>query len=159
MSLVILPDIHLNEPSEVYCILSWIQGNLTAKPGTEFPTLDQVYSAGSRDMLGESPRRGLWETLTPRTHMFGKLFNSLKSVRNHVEMVVAMHECGFTPQVLETLPEAILTPLQDVIFMCQPSPPPSWPKDLLKLVNRTDIGDVLQLGKAWKGQASETQVR
>ncbi len=73
-------------------------------------------------------------------------------------MVVAMHQCGFTPQILETLPEAILAPLQDVIFRCQPNPPSTWSKDLLKLVNRTDIGAVLQPGKLWRSPGSEGHV-
>jgi anaphase-promoting complex subunit 1 len=150
-----LPNTNLDEPSNTYCVLSWIQAHLTAKPANEFPTLAKVYATASRDTLAETPRHQLWTALTPRTTMFERLFTLLRSVKNHVEMVVAMHECGFTPQILETLPEAVLTPLQDVIFMCQPNPPPSWPVDLLALVNRTDIAGVLKSGKVWRASGTD----
>lgn len=87
--------------------------------------------------------------------MFEQLFGLLRSSTHRYNAVVAMHECGFTPQILETLPEAILTPLQDIIFMCQPNPPPSWPKELLSLVSRTDISAVLEPGRPWRALASE----
>jgi len=61
-----------------------------------------------------------------------------------------MHDCGFTPQILETLPEAVCIPLQDVIFMCQPNPPSSWSKSLLTLVNRADVGGALRSSDTWR---------
>ncbi|KAK1760295.1 hypothetical protein QBC47DRAFT_366829 [Echria macrotheca] len=140
--------IELKQPPKYYCVLTWIQEHLASNQGTEFPTLGAVYAAAARDASKDTRRQYLWASLTPRTHMFEKLFAVLGSVKNHVEMVVAMHDCGFTPQILETLPEAVLTPLQDMIFMCQPNPPSSWPKPLLSLVNRTDLGNVLQPGKS-----------
>jgi len=148
---------NLDEPSDTYCVLSWIQAHLTAKPTSEFPTLAKVYATASRDLLAETSRSRLWDALTPRTVMFARLFGLLSSVKNHVEMVVAMHECGFTPQILETLPEAVLTPLQDVIFMCQRHPPPSWSMDLLALVNRTDMAGVLKPGKIWRANGNDAQ--
>lgn len=138
--------------------MSWIQGHLTAKNAVAFPTLDQVHASIVASSSSDSLRAQLWNGITPRTFMFEKLFRLLPSVNNHVEMVVAMHDCGFTPQILETLPEAVLTPLQDVIYMCQPNPPPSWPKSLLSLVNRTDIGGVLQPAKIWRPHGSDAQV-
>ncbi|KAK0649703.1 hypothetical protein B0T16DRAFT_325908 [Cercophora newfieldiana] len=154
---VTFPNTNLDEPSDLYCVLSWIQAHLTAKPANEFPTLAKVYATASRDTSAETPRHQLWNALTPRTAMFERLFELLRSVKNHVEMVVAMHECGFTARILETLPEAVLTPLQDVIFMCQSNPPSSWPVDLLALVNRTDIAGVLQAGKVCRASGTDGQ--
>ncbi|KAK0725562.1 hypothetical protein B0H67DRAFT_607790 [Lasiosphaeris hirsuta] len=151
---VVLTQASLKEPVDCYCVLTWIQGHLATNMGTEFPTLAEVYNAATNDdMSTRNPRHRLWNDLAPRTLMFKRLFSHLRPETNYVEMVVAMHQCGFTPQILETLPEAILTPLQDVIFMCQPNPPSSWSRSLLSLVNRTDIGAVLKPGKA--GQAIE----
>lgn len=105
-----------------------------------------------------SLRKDLWASLTPRTIMFGRLFGLLGSSTHRFEVVAAMHKCGFTPQILETLPEAILTPLQDVISISQPNPPASWPKELLALVSRTDMNAVLRAGKTWRALGSEITV-
>ncbi|KAJ4289915.1 Anaphase-promoting complex subunit 1 [Collariella sp. IMI 366227] len=134
----------LAEPPSDYCILSWIQAHLTGSRGVEFPTLADLYANATRDAVGGKLRKQLWDRLTPRTMMFERLFARLGSSSGRFEMVVAMHECGFTPRILETLPEGVLTPLQDVISICQPNPPLSWPKDLLTLVSRTDMSGVLQ---------------
>lgn len=58
-----------------------------------------------------------------------------------------MSRCGFTADILETLPEAILTPLRDAISMCQSRPPTSWSKELLALVHRSDIATMLKRHK------------
>jgi anaphase-promoting complex subunit 1 len=83
----------------------------------------------------------------PRTLIFKRFFKALKRDASAVEMVEAMHECGMTPQFLETLPEAVLVPLQDAMSLCQPHPPSSWSDDLLELVKRSDISLVLAPGK------------
>jgi anaphase-promoting complex subunit 1 len=90
--------------------------------------------------------------------MFERLFARLGAATHRFEAVVAMHECGFTPQILETLPEAILTALQDVISICQPNPPLSWPDDLLAFVGRTDMSGVLNPSKTWRARSSDTKV-
>ncbi|KAL2262989.1 hypothetical protein VTK26DRAFT_8718 [Humicola hyalothermophila] len=135
------------EPQLDYCILTWIQGHLANGSGTEFPTLPGLYATATGDHSGASLRKQLWASLTPRTAMFERLFARLASSVDRFEAVVAMHECGFTPQILETLPEAVLTPLQDIISICQPNPPLSWSKALLELVNRTDMTAVLRPAK------------
>jgi len=91
--------------------------------------------------------------------MFERLFASLKTATHRLEAVAAIHHCGFTPQILETLPEAILTPLRDIISTCQPNPPPSWPKELLALVGRTDVSSVLQPTKPWQTLGSDVSVK
>lgn len=84
----------------------------------------------------------------PRTFMFKKFFSSLTSAITHVEVVELMHRCGFTVDILETLPEAILTPLKDAISMCQSRPPTAWSKELLALVHRSDIATMLKRHKS-----------
>ncbi|KAL2266823.1 hypothetical protein VTJ83DRAFT_6175 [Remersonia thermophila] len=143
------PIVDLPEPSSEYCVLSWIHGHLTSRRGTEYPTLSDLYSNATRDPLGGRLRGSLWTSLTPRTLMFSKLFGSLSSVTNRFDAVVALHECGFSPRVLETLPESILAPLQDLVSICQPDPPPSWSKDLLALVGRPDVSGALRPDKTW----------
>ncbi|KAL1841144.1 hypothetical protein VTJ49DRAFT_7369 [Mycothermus thermophilus] len=139
----------LPEPPSEYCILSWIHGHLTSRRGTEYPTLSDLYGNATRDPLGGRLRGSLWANLIPRTLMFSKLFGRLSSVTNRFDAVVAMHDCGFSPRVLETLPESILTPLQDLVSICQPDPPPSWSKNLLALVGRPDVSGALRPDKSW----------
>lgn len=148
----------LAEPPSDYCVLTWIQGHLTTGHGTDYPTVPDLYANATRDSSGGRLRQQLWASLTPRTIMFERLFGRLAGTTHRFEVVVAMHECGFTPQILETLPEAILTPLQDVISICQPSPPPSWPKPLLALVSRTDMSGVLQPVKAGRALGPDVNV-
>lgn len=76
--------------------------------------------------------------------MFKEFFSSLTSATTHVEIVELMHRCGFSVDVLETLPEAILTPLKDAMSMCQSRPPTAWSGQLLSLVHRSDIAMMLK---------------
>ncbi|KAM3565588.1 hypothetical protein MY1884_000121 [Beauveria asiatica] len=66
----------------------------------------------------------------------------------NAEMVETMQAQGFTNSILESLPEAILVPLQDAISLCQPHPPTGWPDDLLKLIKRSDMSSLLSSKKA-----------
>ena len=88
-----------------------------------------------------------WDAVVPRTLTFKRFFKVLKRDASAVEMVEAMQECGMTPHFLDTLPEAVLVPLQDAISLCQPHPPASWNKELLDLVKRSDISLVLAPSK------------
>ncbi|KAK4226282.1 hypothetical protein QBC38DRAFT_480858 [Podospora fimiseda] len=146
---------NIAEPPTEYCIVSWIQERLTSESKSDFLTLPMVYSVSTQNAPGASLREQLWSSLTPRSIMFTKFFSLLGSSTERYKAVMAMHECGFTPQILETLPEAVLAPLQDIIFMCQANPPPSWSKGLLSLVSRTDVSSVLRPGKPWRALASE----
>lgn len=80
----------------------------------------------------------------PRTFMFKKFFSSLTGATSHVQVVELMSKCGINVEVLETLPEAVLTPLKDAISMCQSRPPTTWSKELLALVHRSDIATMLK---------------
>lgn len=83
----------------------------------------------------------------PRTFMFKRFFSSLTLATTHVEVVELMNRCGFNVDVLEALPEAVLTPLKDAISMCQSRPPTTWSKELLALVHRSDIATMLKRHK------------
>lgn len=120
-------------------MLNWIQEKITGMGGDPFPTLADVYSTATQQSQKDSPDERRWARITPRTLMFRDFFNSLTSMSSHVQIVETLHRCGFTNEVLDTLPEAIATPLRDAISMCQSHPPPTWSKGLLTLVDRTDI--------------------
>lgn len=106
-------------------------------------TLAEIYTTATRMVAEDSPRLPIWDSITPRTLMFSRLFKLLSPTSTCHEMVESMYQCGFTSPVLESLPEAVLTPLQDALYMSRPSPPVVWPKHLLRLVNRTDISSIL----------------
>ncbi|KAK4187333.1 hypothetical protein QBC35DRAFT_532579 [Podospora australis] len=143
------------EPPPPPCVLNWIQEHLTTGGGGDYPTLSTVYTNATQDTVSGHLRKPLWASLTTRSLMFKRFFEIVgTSTRRHA-MVVALHDCGFTPRILETLPEAILAPLQDVIFICQPNPSPSWPRDLLSLISRTDVSAVLRPGTVLQPQSSE----
>lgn len=108
------------------------------------PTLADVYSAVTlRNVSTENAYRR-WSSVMPRTFMLKRFLASFTPSTSHVEVVELMYRCGFTVDVLETLPEAVLTPLKDAIAMCQARPPFSWSKELLALVHRSDIATVLK---------------
>ncbi|KAH8903384.1 hypothetical protein BR93DRAFT_902379 [Coniochaeta sp. PMI_546] len=132
------------EPPSKYCIYDWIQSGLTSDRITPFLTMADLYTTATHDTTKENARTRLWTSVTPRTLMFAELFQHLKPTRTGREMVEVMFNCGFTPQILETLPEAILAPLQDAIFMCQSEPPITWPSPLLELINRTDVSSMFK---------------
>ncbi|EHA50327.1 hypothetical protein MGG_03314 [Pyricularia oryzae 70-15] len=133
----------LPKPEKIPSILDWVQEQLGGSSGEPFPTLADVYSTATQSHKdGLDDRR--WSNITPRTLMLRNFFRSLASTRSHAETVETLHRCGITGEVLETLPEAIATPLRDAISMCQSHPPQHWPKELLELVNRTDISLILQ---------------
>lgn len=88
-----------------------------------------------------------WDSILPRTSIFKRFFSLVKPNATAGQMVEAMKDCGLTGHVLETLPEAILIPLQDAIALCQPHPPSSWSDEMLELVKRTDISLILTSSK------------
>ncbi|KAK8034298.1 Negative regulator of mitosis [Apiospora rasikravindrae] len=116
----------------IWNIFDWIQGNLM-KDSTLERTLPAMTSNMSIDIL-------------PRIKMFDRLFYHLKLKGDSpMGFVEAMHDSGITHTLLESLPEAVLVPLQDAIAQCQARPPPGWSKELLALVDRSDVGSVLTI--------------
>ncbi|KAJ3574769.1 hypothetical protein NPX13_g4260 [Xylaria arbuscula] len=83
-------------------------------------------------------------TQLPRIHMFDNLFRKLESHRDSpARFVEAMHDSGITSLVLESLPEAVIVPLRDVIAQCQQNPPHEWSIGMLQLVDRADVSSIL----------------
>jgi anaphase-promoting complex subunit 1 len=80
----------------------------------------------------------------PRTLMLKRFLATFTHSMSHAQIVELMYGCGFTAEVLETLPEAVLVPLKDAISMCQARPPSNWFPELLALVHRSDIATVLK---------------
>lgn len=65
-----------------------------------------------------------------------------------IEVVEALSSAGVDNLFLETLPEAILAPLQEAIVECQREPPTTWSQELLALVGREDVSMLLTPGRA-----------
>ncbi|KAM0281143.1 hypothetical protein ACHAQH_003722 [Verticillium albo-atrum] len=135
-------------------VIEWIRGSLTGEKRTSFITLAGVHSR-STDNTQHFPADTRWNLVTPRTSIFTTFFSKLRAREDAIGIVEAMHSSGIDVRVLETLPEAILTPLRDAIASCQPRPPTAWSKDLLKLIGRRDITLILEPGKRLQQRPSD----
>lgn len=132
------------EPFECPSIYNWIQASLTTRAWTPFFTLSELVATHSSNFVGNP---GLWSTLTPRTLLFVQFFSSMHSDWSSTQFVEALSSAGMDIQLLETLPEAILAPLQEAIVQCQTEPPTTWSKDLLAMVGREDVNMLLSPGQ------------
>lgn len=63
------------------------------------------------------------------------------------QFVEALAAAGIDLPLLETLPEAVLAPLQEALVQCQNEPPTAWSKDLLAIVGREDVNVLLTPGQ------------
>lgn len=88
-----------------------------------------------------------WSKLTPRTLVFSHFFAVMQIRWTSAQYVEALSAAGADPLFLETLPEAVLAPLQEAIVQCQTEPPLEWSKDLLGLVKREDVNMLLNPGQ------------
>ncbi|KAF3763249.1 hypothetical protein M406DRAFT_262359 [Cryphonectria parasitica EP155] len=138
----------LPSPQRLVSILEWIQSHFAGDKSIEFPTVADVYATITQRSITADNAFRRWSSIMPRTFMFKRLFSFLTPGTSHVEVVELVHRCGFTANVLETLPEAVLTPIKDAISMCQSRPPASWPIELLALVHRADIATMLKQHEA-----------
>jgi anaphase-promoting complex subunit 1 len=135
------------EPSERPDILEWIQSCFVGFRDQHYVTPADIFYAATQLPESEKINDSRWDSIFPRTLMFKRFFSLVKPNTTAGQMVEAMKECGLTGHVLETLPEAILIPLQDAIALCQPHPPSSWSDEMLELVKRTDISLILTSSK------------
>ncbi|KAL6820645.1 hypothetical protein V8C40DRAFT_58479 [Trichoderma camerunense] len=137
----------ISEPLARPDILEWIQSRFIGLHDQHYIIPADIFYAAAR--LSESDKNfdNRWHSILPRTLMFKRFFKLIKANTTAVQMVEAMKECSLTNHVLETLPEAILIPLQDAIALCQPHPPSSWSDEMLELVKRTDISLILTSNK------------
>ncbi|KAG9251035.1 negative regulator of mitosis [Emericellopsis atlantica] len=133
----------IEEPVKRPDILQWIQGQFTQTEREPYFTPAEMFylSCGMSETDLKWDLR--WNDIFPRTLVFKRFFKSLKRNPSAVDMVEAMDECGMIPSFLDTLPEAVLVPLQDAISQCQPHPPSTWSSSLLHLVKRKDIARIL----------------
>ncbi|EHK23491.1 uncharacterized protein TRIVIDRAFT_37630 [Trichoderma virens Gv29-8] len=135
------------EPPARPDILEWIQSCFVGLHDQHYTIPADLFYAAAQLPEPDKMLDSRWNSILPRTLMFKRFFRHVKSNSTAVQMVEAMKACGLTNHVLETLPEAILIPLQDAIALCQPHPPSSWSDEMLELVKRTDISLILSSNK------------
>ncbi len=121
--------------------------SLSCPEPTHWSALDWIASGLTQDGRPADPIAAIVASMPsanlPRIIIFEKLFKILNTgTKTPVEFVEAMHKSGITPFILETLPEAVLVPLRDAIVQCQGNPPSIWSRELLGLVNRSDVGAI-----------------
>lgn len=133
----------LPEPFSCPSIFDWIQTCLTAKKLFAFATLPDLVTARSNKQSHDLEE---WPRLTPRTLLFANFFSSMRDDWSSVDFIEALSRSGMNNLVLETLPEAVLAPLQEAIVKCQAEPPTTWSKTLLAIVGREDVNVLLTPG-------------
>ncbi|KAM0262455.1 hypothetical protein ACHAQJ_001709 [Trichoderma viride] len=137
----------ISEPSARPDLLEWIQSRFVGLRSQHYVIPADIFYAAAQLSEPDKITDSRWNSILPRTLMFKRFFRLVKPNTTAVQMVEAMKDCGLTNHVLETLPEAILIPLQDAIALCQPHPPSSWSDEMLELVKRTDISLILASSK------------
>lgn len=136
-------DLSIPEPFGCPGIYSWIQTCLTTKSSTQFVTLPELVNNRSTASISYTQDLEYWSRLTPRTLLFAKFFSSIRSDWSAAQFVEKLSAAGMDLLLLETLPEAVLAPLQEAIVECQTEPPTTWSKDLLSIVGREDVNMLL----------------
>lgn len=110
-----------------------------------FMTLPELVA--TRSLSTESFRNPEhWVLLTPRTILLTRFFSVTEGNWSPQKLVEALSSAGADQLFLETLPEAILAPLQEAIVKSQADPPSSWEHKLLTLVGREDMTVILTPG-------------
>lgn len=132
------------EPFGCPSIYEWIQASLSNRALMPFLTLPELVATRSSKPLGDSRE---WSSLTPRTILFAQFFSSMQSKWSSAQFVEALSSAGMDIHLLETLPEAVLAPLQEAIVQCQTEPPTTWSKALLAMVGREDVNMLLTPGQ------------
>ena len=135
------------EPFECPGIFSWIQICLITKTLAPFMTLPEIVNNRSPLSTRYTRDLGHWSRLTPKTLLFAKFFSSMRRDWSAVQFVEGLSAAGMDTLLLETLPEAILAPLEEAIIECQTQPPTTWSKDLLAIVGREDVTMLLSPGQ------------
>lgn len=85
--------------------------------------------------------------ITPRTLIFKRFFELVSTDWLPAQIVESYYFAGGNALILETLPEAILAPLQEAIIYCQSAPPSNWSENLLALIGREDVNMSLTPGQ------------
>jgi anaphase-promoting complex subunit 1 len=132
------------EPFGCPSIYEWIQASLRNRALVPFLTLPELVATRSSKPSRDSRE---WTELTPRTLLFTQFFSSMQSTWSPARFVEALCTAGMDARLLETLPEAVLAPLQEAIVQCQIEPPTTWSKALLAMVGREDVTMLLTPGE------------
>ncbi len=140
-------DSPIAQPYECPSIYIWLQSCLTTRSSTRFPTLPGLVSDQATSSERNIQDREQWLKLTPKTLIFKQFFEEMQAEWTSAKYVEALSSAGADLLFLETLPEAILAPLQETIIHCQTEPPSKWSKDLLALVGREDVTMLLTPGQ------------
>jgi anaphase-promoting complex subunit 1 len=137
------PIDHLPELFSYPSIYDWIQMCLPTRRSVAFITLPTLVTARSSKQPQDFEE---WSRLTPRTLLFTHFFSSMRDDWSSVDFIEALSAVGMNKLILETLPEAVLVPLQEAIVQCQAAPPTMWSKTLLAIVGREDVNVLLTPG-------------
>jgi hypothetical protein len=140
-------DSPIPEPFECPSIYEWIQTCLATRNTMAFMTLPELVATRSAEQIKNAFEPGHWIRLTPRTLLFTQFFDSMQPGWTAAHFVEALAAAGMDLLLLESLPEAILAPLQEALVQCQTEPPTAWSKDLLAIVGREDVNMLLTPGQ------------
>lgn len=151
-------DSLISEPFECPAVYDWIQACLRTRGLKPFITLPELVATRLPSATSAS-NRDQWSQLTPRTLLFERLFSAMQSNWSAQQMVEELSSAGADQLVLDTLPEAVLAPLQEAIVKSQAEPPATWSKELLTLVGREDVGMLLTPGQRPRQVQSTLLVR
>jgi len=112
-----------------------------------FMTIPKLVATRSTEQIKNAFELDHWLRLTPRTLLFAQFFASMEPGWTAAHFVEALATAGMDLLLLETLPEAILAPLQEALVQCQTEPPTAWSKDLLAIAGREDVNMLLTPGQ------------
>ena len=138
----------VQEPEVMPNIHEWIGNGLVGEVASSFYTLTDIKYDKSNGMVVDLQMEDHCSQLTPRTSIF-KTLSCIAEDRSPLvrskpaSIVEAICKAGFTPHILDTLPEAILVPFREAIAACQSVPAISWGKKLLTMVGREDVNMLL----------------
>lgn len=137
----------IGQTFECPAIYDWIQACLSTRTVIPFLTLPHFVASRSESSRKNAQDFNQWNRLTPRTLLFERFFGTMKPSWSAVQLVEALSSAGADSLLLQTLPEAILVPLQEAVIQSQTEPPPNWSKELLALVSREDVTMLLKPGQ------------
>jgi anaphase-promoting complex subunit 1 len=140
-------DSSIPEPFECPSIYQWIETCLTTQSKTTFLTLPELIATRSSEQIKNAFELDHWIRLTPRTLLFAQFFALMQPGWSPAQFVEALAAAGMDRLLLETLPEAVLAPLQEALVQCQTEPPTMWSKDLLAIIGREDVNILLTPGQ------------
>ena len=140
-------DTPIPEPVECPSVYAWIQSCLGARSSIPFPTLPELVSSQTGTSAKGLLEQEQWYNLTQKSLVFKQFFGRLNAGWSSARYVEVLSIAGVDSLFLETLPEAILAPLQETLVQCQAEPPSNWSKELLVLVGRDDVNILLNPGQ------------